>query len=65
MTHACNVRRMNTIVRETYTNTFTVDLLGEFRAEQINNNPDAVLPDVPELGDLDVSAVKRQQYLLS
>ncbi len=65
VTHACNVRRMNTIVRETYTNTFTVDLLGEFRAEQINNNPDAVLPDVPELGDLDVSAVKRQQYLLS
>jgi len=65
VTHACNVRRMNTIVRETYTNTFTVDLLGEFRAEQINNNPDAILPDVPELGDLDVSAVKRQQYLLS
>jgi len=65
VTHACNVRRMNTIVRETYTKTFTVDLLGEFRAEQINNNPEAVLPDVPELGDLDVSAVKRQQYLLS
>jgi hypothetical protein len=48
-----------------YAKTFTVDLLSEFRAEQINNNPDAELPDVPELGCLDVSAVKRQQYLLS
>ena len=65
VTHASNARKIHQIVREMYTKTFTVDLLGEFRAEQINNNPDAELPDVPELGDLDVSAVKRQQYLLS
>jgi len=65
VTHACNVRRMNTIVRETYAKTFSVDLLTEFRMEQINNNPTAELPSVPELGDLDVSAVKRMKYLLS
>ena len=65
VTHASNARKIHQIVREMYAKTFTVDLLSEFRAEQINNNPDAELPDVPELGDLDVSAVKRQQYLLS
>ena len=53
------------MVREAYTKTFSVDLLTEFRMEQINNNPTAELPSVPELGDLDVTAVKRMKYLLS
>ncbi len=65
VTHACNVRKCNTIVRQMYQRTFSVDLLEEFRMEQINTNPTAELPSVPELGDLDVSAVKRMQYLLS
>jgi DNA-directed RNA polymerase len=65
VTHACNVRKCNTIVRQMYQRTFSVDLLTEFRMEQINNNPTAELPSVPELGDLDVSAVKRMKYLLS
>jgi DNA-directed RNA polymerase len=65
VTHACNVRAMNRIVRETYTKTFTVDLLTEFRMEQVNTNPEAELPSVPELGDLDVSAITQMKYLLS
>ena len=52
-------------IKEAYTKTFSVDLLEEFRVEQINNNPSAELPSVPELGDLDVTAVKRIKYLLS
>ena len=65
VTHACNVRKCNTIVRQMYAKTFSVDLLEEFRVEQINNNPTVELPSVPELGDLDVTAVKRMKYLLS
>ena len=65
VTHASNVRKCNTIVRQMYAKTFSVDLLTEFRMEQINNHPTAELPLVPELGDLDVSAVKRMKYLLS
>jgi DNA-directed RNA polymerase len=65
VTHACNARAMNAIVRRTYTKTFNVDLLTEFRMEQINTNPEAELPSVPELGDLDVSAITQMKYLLS
>ena len=65
VTHACNARAMNAIVRKTYTKTFNVDLLTEFRMEQINTNPEAELPSVPELGDLDVSAITQMKYLLS
>jgi len=65
VTHACNAKQIHGIVRRAYTKTFNVDLLTEFRMEQINNNPTAELPSVPELGDLDVSAVKRMKYLLS
>ena len=65
VTHACNARAMNAIVRRTYSKTFNVDLLTEFRMEQINTNPEAELPSVPELGDLDVSAITQMKYLLS
>lgn len=65
VTHACNARAMNAIVRRTYSQTFNVDLLTEFRMEQINTNPEAELPSVPELGDLDVSAITQMKYLLS
>lgn len=65
VTHASNAKKMNGIVRRTYTKTFNVDLLTEFRMEQINNNPDVELPTVPSLGDLDVAQVSRMKYLLS
>ena len=65
VTHSCNARAMNAIVRRTYSKTFNVDLLTEFRMEQINTNPEAELPSVPELGDLDVSAITQMKYLLS
>ena len=65
VTHASHARKINSLVRLMYTKTFTIDLLTEFRMEQINNNPKAELPSVPELGDLDVSAVSRMKYLLS
>jgi DNA-directed RNA polymerase len=65
VTHACNAKQIHGIVRRAYTKTFNVDLLTEFRMEQINMNPKVELPSVPELGDLDVSAVLRSKYLLS
>jgi len=65
VTHASNAKQIHSIVRRAYTKTFNVDLLTEFRMEQINMNPKVELPSVPELGDLDVSAVLRSKYLLS
>ena len=61
----CNARKVHQDVRKTYKNIYAIDLLKEFRCELINNNPTAELPDLPELGTLDVSLIDRAMYLLS
>ena len=65
ISHACNARKVHQDVRKTYKNIYAIDLLKEFRCELINNNPTAELPDLPELGTLDVSLIDRAMYLLS
>ena len=55
ISHACNARKVHQDVRKTYKNIYAIDLLKEFRCELINNKPTAELPDLPELGTLDVS----------
>ena len=65
ISHACNARKVHQDVRKTYKNIYAIDLLKEFRCELINNNPTAELPDLPELGTLDVSQIDRAMYLLS
>ncbi len=65
ISHACNARKVHQDVRNAYKNIYSVDLLKEFRCELQNNNPTADLPDLPELGTLDVSQIDRAMYLLS
>lgn len=65
ISHASNARKVHQDVRNTYKNFFSVDLLAEFRCELQNQNPTAILPDLPELGTLDVSQIDRAMYLLS
>ena len=65
ISHASNARKVHQDVRKTYKNIYAIDLLKEFRCELINNNPTAELPDLPELGTLDVSQIDRAMYLLS
>jgi len=63
--HAANARKVHQDVRKTYKNFFSIDLLAEFRCELLNQHPTAKLPELPELGDLDVTAIDRAMYLLS
>ena len=65
ISHACNARKVHQDVRKTYKNFFSIDLLAEFRCELLNQHPTAKLPDLPELGTLDVSQIDRAMYLLS
>ena len=65
ISHACNARKVHQDVRKTYKNFFSIDLLAEFRCELLNQYPTAKLPDLPELGTLDVSQIDRAMYLLS
>ena len=65
ISHACNARKVHQDVRNAYKNIYSVDLLNEFRCELQNNNPTVELPDLPELGTLDVSQIDRAMYLLS
>ena len=63
--HASNARKVHQDVRKTYKTFFSIDLLAEFRCELLNQYPTAKLPDLPELGTLDVSQIDRAMYLLS
>ena len=65
ISHASNARKVHQDVRKTYKNFFSIDLLAEFRCELLNQHPTAKLPELPELGDLDVTAIDRAMYLLS
>ena len=65
ISHACHARKVHQDVRKVFKNIYSVDLLKEFRCELQNNNPTADLPDLPELGTLDVSQIDRAMYLLS
>jgi DNA-directed RNA polymerase len=65
ISHASNARKVHQDVRKTYKNFFSIDLLAEFRCELLNQYPTAKLPDLPELGTLDVSQIDRAMYLLS
>ncbi len=65
ISHACNARKVHELVRKTYKEIYSVDLLKEFRCELINLNPTVELPELPELGTLDVSQIDRAMYLLS
>ena len=65
ISHASNARKVHQDVRNTYKTFFSVDLLAEFRCELQNQYPTAKLPDLPELGTLDVSQIDRAMYLLS
>jgi DNA-directed RNA polymerase len=65
ISHASNARKVHQDVRKTYKTFFSIDLLAEFRCELLNQYPTAKLPDLPELGTLDVSQIDRAMYLLS
>ena len=65
ISHACNAKKVHQLVRKAYKDIYSVNLLEEFRCELQNNNPTAKLPDLPELGTLDVSQIDRAMYLLS
>ena len=65
ISHASNAKKVHQLVRKAYKDIYSVNLLEEFRCELQNNNPTAKLPDLPELGTLDVSQIDRAMYLLS
>lgn len=64
-THACDVRSMNSILRQKF-----VDLHGSPLIENLNENfesmyPHEKFPAIPEQGDFDLEEVKDSTYFFS
>lgn len=63
--HADRADRMATLIRDSYAEIFTRDLLSDFRDQVMAGSPGLSLPESPERGTLDVSVVRGARYLFS
>jgi DNA-directed RNA polymerase len=63
--HAADVDLLNRILREEFVRIYSEPVLQRFLDEQRRANPDIVLPDCPELGDLDIREVLASPYFFA
>jgi DNA-directed RNA polymerase len=59
--HACNVDEFHRIIREEFVRLHSIDLLRSFK-EQHEEQFDVVLPDLPPIGELDITEVLQSPY---
>jgi DNA-directed RNA polymerase len=70
-THACRVSLLNAVLREAFVQQYSdTNLLAKFReemAEQLAavNAHDFDLPEVPEMGTLDIEQVRQSQFFFA
>ena len=60
-THACDIERLGVVLRETFSELYTDDVLLKFKDEQRNIE----LPEVPEYGQLDIKEVLDSEFFFS
>jgi DNA-directed RNA polymerase len=60
-THACDIERLGEVLRETFSELYSEDLLLKFKNEQ----RDISLPDIPEYGQLDIKEVLDSEFFFS
>ena len=59
-THACDIEQLGMILRETFIEIYSEDVLGKFREEQ-----NCELPALPEYGELDITEVMDSEFFFS
>jgi DNA-directed RNA polymerase len=67
-THACDMDKLNRILRETFVEMYSKDLLADFRDQILNQLPEEFhdkIPSVPEHKDLDINQVLKSPYFFN
>lgn len=64
-THACDVEKLQSILREEFVNIHKTNQLENFKHQIHQQYPDIDLPDVPKEGDLDIHKVIHSKYFFS
>lgn len=63
--HACNMDKLNAIIREAFVDMYSQNVLEDFRNQVVKQLPEKYhdkIPPVPEPGTLDLSQVKQSRY---
>jgi DNA-directed RNA polymerase, mitochondrial len=60
-THACDIEQLGVVLRETFVDLYSNDLLEKFKREQ----GDIELPPIPEYGTLDIKEVLESEFFFS
>jgi DNA-directed RNA polymerase len=63
--HACDVDLLNHVLREEFVRIYSQPALQNFLNEQRKAHPDVAMPDVPELGTLDIRQVLSSPYFFA
>jgi DNA-directed RNA polymerase len=63
--HACDVDILNRVLREEFVRIYSEPVLQIFLDEQRKAHPDIDLPDLPQLGSLDIRQVLTSQYFFA
>lgn len=67
-THACDIDNLNYLLRHSFVEQYTQDVLGRFRqelVEQVSPEIAEQIPPLPPTGKLDIEAVKDSQYFFA
>jgi DNA-directed RNA polymerase, mitochondrial len=67
--HACDVPKLNRILRETFVEMYSTDNLKTFieevKSQCPNDTLSSMIPDVPTMGNLDINLVKESPYFFA
>jgi DNA-directed RNA polymerase len=64
-THACDVPTLNACIRETFIQMYSAHNPLEMFLDEARQLTDAELPELPEMGDLDISQVRESEFFFS
>jgi len=61
-THACDIEKMNSVLRESFIELYNRPLLEELKQRWEMRYPSIPFPDIPDQGDLDLNDVRSAPY---
>lgn len=67
-THACDIDKLNRILRETFVEMYNQNVLEDFRNQALSQLPEelqCMIPPLPERGTLDITQVKDSKFFFS
>ena len=64
-THAADLTELSVVLREVFVEMYSIDRLAAFRDELLQQYPDAQLPALPAMGNLDITEVLDSDYFFA